>query len=85
MMNAILVNSGLPQNMWIKSILTSNYILNIVPRKKLDKIPYELFKGRRANYNFLRTWRCLANVVIPPPKKKKIGPKTIDCVFIGYA
>ena len=28
---------------------------------------------------------CLARVVVPPPKKVKIGPKTIDCIFIGYA
>ena len=24
-------------------------------------------------------------MAIPPPKKVKIGPKTIDCIFIGYA
>jgi hypothetical protein len=27
----------------------------------------------------------LAKVVVPIPKKIKIGPKTVDCVFIGYA
>ena len=24
-------------------------------------------------------------MTIPPPKKVKIVPKTIDCIFIGYA
>ena len=28
---------------------------------------------------------CLAKVAVPLPKKVKIGPKTIDCIFIGYA
>ena len=28
---------------------------------------------------------CLAKVVVPTPKKVKIGPKTVDCIFIGYA
>ena len=28
---------------------------------------------------------CLAKVAVPIPKKVKIGPKTIDCVIIGYA
>ena len=23
--------------------------------------------------------------MVPPTKKRKLGPKTIDCVFIGYA
>ena len=39
MMNSMLVSSKLPQNMWEETILTANYILNIVPRKKLDKTP----------------------------------------------
>ena len=30
-------------------------------------------------------WGCLANVAILTPKKVKIGPKTVDCIFIGYA
>ena len=30
-------------------------------------------------------WGCLAKVAIPDPKKVKIRPKTVDCVFIGYA
>jgi hypothetical protein len=30
-------------------------------------------------------WGCLAKVAVPIPKKVKIGPKTVDCVFIGYA
>ena len=29
-------------------------------------------------------WGCLAKVVIPSNKKVKIGPKTVDCIFIGY-
>ena len=29
-------------------------------------------------------WGCLAKVAVPPPKKVKIGPKTIDCIFIGF-
>ena len=29
-------------------------------------------------------WGCLAKVAVLPPKKVKIGPKAIDCIFIGY-
>ena len=28
---------------------------------------------------------CLAKVQVPLPKRTKLGLKTIDCVFIGYA
>ncbi|GJT57816.1 hypothetical protein Tco_0992870 [Tanacetum coccineum] len=27
----------------------------------------------------------LAKVAVPPPKAQKIGPKSVDCIFIGYA
>ena len=30
-------------------------------------------------------WGCLAKVLIPLPKRIKLGHKTIDCVFIGFA
>jgi hypothetical protein len=35
--------------------------------------------------SFLRTWGCLAKVNVPTNKKCKLGPKTVDCVFLGYA
>ncbi|GAB2291261.1 hypothetical protein Dimus_038157 [Dionaea muscipula] len=85
MMNALLISSGLPQNMWGEAILTVNYILNKVPRKKIDKTPYELWHGRKLSYDYLRMWGCLAKVAVATPKRVRIGPKTVDCVFIGYA
>ena len=35
-------------------ILIANYIMNLIPRKKSDKNPYELFKDRRPTYNYLQ-------------------------------
>ena len=85
MMNAMLISSGLPDNMWGEAVLSANYVLNKVPRKKINKSPYELWHGRVPSYKYLKVWGCLAKVKVPPPKKVKIGPKTIDCIFIGYA
>ena len=85
MMNALLSSSGLPPNLWGEAILSTNYILNRIPQKKTNKSPYELWKGRRPSYKYLKVWGCLAKVAVPIPKKVKIGPKTVDCVFIGYA
>ncbi|KAH7844842.1 hypothetical protein Vadar_032277 [Vaccinium darrowii] len=53
MMNAMLVSSGLPKNMWGEAVLTANYLLNLVPRKKLEKTPYELLKGKKPNFKHL--------------------------------
>ena len=72
MMNAMLISSGLPQNMWREAILSANYLLNKVPKKKAKKTPYDLWRGRQPSYKYLRVWGCLAKVTVPPPKKVKI-------------
>ena len=78
MMNAMLISSSLPQNMWGEAILSANYLLNKVPKEKVHKTPYELWRGRHPSYKYLQVWGCLAKVTVPLPK-------TIDCIFIGYA
>ena len=85
MMNAMLISSSLPHNLWGKSIFFANHILNKIPHKKNDVTPYELWKERKPSYKYLKVWGCLAKVAILNPKKVKIGSKTVDCVFIGYA
>lgn len=55
MMNAMLLNSGMPDNLWGEAVLTSCCILNKVPHKKLDKTPYELWKGYPPNLNFFKS------------------------------
>ncbi|KAH9670173.1 hypothetical protein KPL70_016878 [Citrus sinensis] len=44
MMNAMLISSGFPQNMWGEAVLSTNYLLNKIPRKQEDKTSYELWK-----------------------------------------
>ncbi|KAD2806293.1 hypothetical protein E3N88_39670 [Mikania micrantha] len=70
--------------MWGEAILSAAYLLNKIPFKKKDVTPYELWMGRKPSYKYLKVWGCLAKVVVPPPKVQRIGPKTVDCVFISY-
>ena len=81
----MLITSGMNQGMWGEAVLAANYILNKIPKKKVDKSPYELWHGRAPSYKHLRVWGCLAKVMVPLPKKVKVGPKTVDCIFVGYA
>ena len=82
-MNALLNSSGLPRNLWGEAVLTANFILNRVPHRKSQQTPYDKWKGRMPNLNYLKVWGCLVKVAAPKPKKVKVGPKTVDCVFIG--
>ena len=85
MINSMLNSSGLLHNLWGEALLTANVILNRIPFKNSNKSPYEVWKGRLPSYKMIKIWGCLAKVLIPLPKRTKLGPKTIDCVFIGFA
>ena len=54
MMNAMLLSSGLQQNLWGEAILSANYVLNRIPHKKTNNTPYELWKGRPPSYKYLK-------------------------------
>ena len=75
MINVLLLSSGLPKFFFLgggEAILSANYILNRIPQKKTNKPSYELWKGRRPSYKYLKVWGCLAKVVVVPiPKKVK--------------
>ena len=85
MMNSLLVSASAPSNMWGEAILFACHLQNRISYKKIDKTPYELWKGHEPNFKYLKVWGCLAKVMLPNPKKRKIRSKTSDCMFIGYA
>jgi hypothetical protein len=85
LVNAMLDTAGLPKAWWREALLTSNHVLNRVPNRNKDKTPYEIWIGRKPSLSYLRTWGCLAKVNVLITKKCKLGPKIVDCVFLGYA
>ena len=56
-----------------------------MPHKKIDRTPYETWKGHAPNIKSLKVWGCLVKVGVPDPQKIKIGPMTVNSIFIGYA
>jgi hypothetical protein len=85
LVNAMLDTAGLSKEWWGEAILTACHVLNCVPTKNKDKTPFEEWEKKRLSLSYLWTWGCLAKVNVPIIKKCKLGPKTIDCVFLGYA
>jgi hypothetical protein len=85
LVNAMLDTAGL-SNAWRgEAILTASHVLNTISNKSKETTPYEIWVGRKPPLSHLRTWGCLAKVNVPINKKRKLGPKTVDCVFLGYA
>jgi hypothetical protein len=84
MMNSMLVSSSAPNNLLGKTILFACHLQNKILHKKTGKTPYELWKGYAHNLKYLKVWGCLAKIMLPESKKRKIGSKISDCMFIGY-
>jgi hypothetical protein len=68
-----------------EALLTASYILNRIPNINKETTPYENWVGRKPSLSYLHTWGHLAKVDVPISKKRKLGPKTVDYVFLGYA
>ena len=64
--------------------MTSCHVLNKVPTKDNEVTPYEKWTKRRTTLSYLRTWGCLAKVNVSIPKNRKLEPKTVDYVNLGY-
>src|SRR6187551_1925725 len=85
LVNAMLDTAGLSKEWWGEAILTACHVLNCVPMKNKEITPFEEWERKKLTLSYLRTWGCLAKVSVPITKKRKLGPKTVDCVFLGYA
>lgn len=82
---ATLLSSGAASFWWGEILLTVCYVLNRVPNSKTKISPYEIWKNKKPNVSYFRTWGCLAYVRIPDPKRLKLASRAYECVFIGYA
>lgn len=85
MVNSMMSNSGLSDGFWGEAMLTACFILNRVPNKRNKVTPYELWYKKKLSLSYLKVWGCRAIVRLPGPKRKILGEKGIDCIFIGYA
>jgi transposase InsO family protein len=85
LVNAMLDTCGLSKAWWGEAVLTSCHVLSRIPMGKEEKTPYEKWVGRKPSLSYLRTWGCMAKVNVPINKRRKLSPRTVYCVFLGYA
>nr|KAJ0213786.1 hypothetical protein LSAT_V11C400202190 [Lactuca sativa] len=65
-------------------MLTTCYILNRTPNKTSKNTPYVLWYKKVPNLSYLNVWGYRRVVKLIEPKRKTLGEKGIDCIFIGY-
>ncbi|GJY18712.1 retrotransposon protein, putative, ty1-copia subclass [Tanacetum coccineum] len=75
----------LPKSFWDYALETAARILNMVPTKKVEKTPYEVWHGQAPKLSYLKVWGCEALVKRDTlTKPDKLEPRSIKCIFIGY-
>jgi hypothetical protein len=75
---------GVDYRLWGEAVRTAAKLRNLMPGKKQGKSPSELFWGEKPNVSYLRVWGCRAFVHTPNDRRKKLDPKSLTCIFVGY-
>nr|GEV21330.1 hypothetical protein [Tanacetum cinerariifolium] len=64
---------------------TAARILTMVPTKKVEKTPYEIWNGQAPKMSYLKVWGCEAFVKRDTlTKPDKLDPRSFKCIFVGY-
>lgn len=82
---AMLVEAGLPPELWAEAAVTANYIRLRSPIANKTKTPWELFFGRKPDVSNLRVFGSTGYVHIPKQKRHKLDNVSVRGVMIGYA
>ncbi|GJU76924.1 hypothetical protein Tco_1273994 [Tanacetum coccineum] len=72
----------LPKSFWDYALKSAVRILNMVPTKKVDKTPYEVWHGQAPKMSYLKVWGCEALVKHDTlAKLNKLEPRAFKCIF----
>ncbi|GJX65861.1 retrotransposon protein, putative, ty1-copia subclass [Tanacetum coccineum] len=66
----------------LERLESATRILNMVPTKKVDKTPYELWYEKVPNLSYLKVWGCEA--LVKRDTLDKLEQRSVKCIFIGY-
>ncbi|GJZ19516.1 retrotransposon protein, putative, ty1-copia subclass [Tanacetum coccineum] len=82
MVRSMMNLTTLPLSFWDYALESATRILNMVPTKKVDKTPYEMWYGKVPNLSYLKVWGCEALVKKDTPDK--LEQRSVKCILIGY-
>ncbi|KAL2234657.1 UNVERIFIED_CONTAM: Retrovirus-related Pol polyprotein from transposon TNT 1-94 [Sesamum indicum] len=77
------LKSRLPKMFWADAVNTTAFLINRGPSVPLNnRIPEEVWSGKKVDLSFLRTFGCSAYIL--NDDRTKLDAKSIKCTFIGY-
>ncbi len=80
----MLHDKKLPLELWGEAVLCATHILNRTLSSTNDKTPFELWNGCKPDVSYFRIFGSPAFVHLPEETRKKLDPKAVQCVLVGY-
>nr|GEZ78125.1 hypothetical protein [Tanacetum cinerariifolium] len=85
MVRSMMSQTTISKSFWDYALEIAARILNMVPTKKVEKIPYEVWHEKAPKLSYLKVWGCEALVKRDThTKPDKLEPRSIKCIFVGY-
>lgn len=84
MARCMLLDAKLDFKFWAEAVSTANFMQNRLPSRVLESTPYQLWNGRKPNFNVFNRFGDAAYVHIPTDKRHKLQSKSKLMTFIGY-
>ena len=83
---AMLLDANLPESYWFDALQYAVHIHNVTPACALtDQTSEEAWSGNKPNISSLRVFGSWAFIHIPANQCTKLGAKSLECTFLGYA
>lgn len=85
MARSMLYQAKLSTSFWGEAVLTAIYLLNrSTTRQDKMRTREEIWSGHKPSIDRVRVFGCDAYVHVQDEKRKKMDPKSVKCIFIGY-
>ena len=81
----LLHQSNLPLRYWAEAVYTATDLINLLPSKTGNCVPYKVWFGKEPRLNNLRSFGCLCYVYNRKEIREKLELTCAKGIFSGYA
>jgi hypothetical protein len=82
----LISQSSLPLNFWLYAFSTTVFLINRLPSVSRQLMsPWECLFSSTPNYKSFRVFGCTCYPLLRSYSKHKLQPRSVPCVFLGYA
>ncbi|MCO5559390.1 hypothetical protein L7F22_012989 [Adiantum nelumboides] len=82
---AMMNEMNMPLTYWAEAVHTAVHIMNRTPTAAIHEIsPYERLYGIKPTIFYMKVFGCVCYVHVPKEARKKMEPKVVKCIFLGY-